>query len=446
MKMRKYLGMVLCTTLTVGLLAGCSGGSSKDAAGSSGKGGNAGGNVTWWTWSTEATDAFTKQIEYAKSNDPDLNVDIQYTANADYWAKLPVAIAGGTGPDLYQMTRPSFEMYAASNQAMDLTEVIEKSPALQEYLDNLDPVLKETYQFEGKQMGIPITVECTAIAYNKDLFEKAGIQDLKEIEDEWTWEDLKDIAQQLTVKDEGGETQQYGFYVAADRIPTWEMLWSRGYELFDETGETCLIDDPGIAQSLQPLVDMYQEGVSPSVEVTTQTSGDDMFISGKIGMIAAGIWKVPSFNNITSFDWDVVELPFDDVTGERVSSSNVLGLIVNPNTKNLDATVALLEQLVQPDCQKIFADTNIYIPALGSVRDSYFEGDVPENIEAYKNALNYVHPNKLTQFIPYSQFAEIYADALKKGYGEDMSMEDAMKSACDKINQVMDENKAQFNQ
>ena len=102
--------------------------------------------MTWWTWSTEATDAFAQQIEYAQTNNPNLQVNIQYTANNDYWTKLSVAIAGGTGPDIYQMTRPSFEMYAASNQAMDLTDIIAGSEALTEYLDTIDPTLKETYR------------------------------------------------------------------------------------------------------------------------------------------------------------------------------------------------------------------------------------------------------------------------------------------------------------
>lgn len=447
-KMKKFK-MGLCATMAAVMLAGCGGAPASTSVSGNGASGEnataAGGNVTWWTWSTEATDAFAKQIEMATTNNPNLSVDIQYTANADYWTKLPVAIAGGTGPDLYQMTRPSFEMYAASNQCMDLTDIIANSPKLQEYMDALDPVLRETYQFNGKQMAIPITVECTAIAYNKTLFEEMGMQDLKEIEDTWTWEDLAEIAEQMTVKNDKGETEQYGFYVAADRIPTWEILWSHGCEMFDETGETCTLDDPEIAKSLQVLVDMYNDGVSPSTDVVTSTSGDDMFISGKIAMISAGIWKIPSFQNISGFEWDVVELPFDSTTGKRISSSNVLGLVINPNTKNLDATVALLEELVQPESQKVFADQHVYIPALESVRASYFEGDMPENIQAYENALSYLHPNTLTQYIPYAQFTTEYTDAIRKAYNGEASMEDALATACSNINAVMNENKAQFN-
>ena len=471
--MKRWMAFVLSGVMAAGLLAGCSGntgntgntgtgeaavssqaenGAGKTDAPSQAGGGtekaageNAGGNVVWWTWSTEATEAFTQQRDYAMKNNPNLSLDIQYTSNSDYWTKLPVAIAGGTGPDLYQMTRPSFELYAASGQALDLTEYIEQSPALKTYLDTIDPVLKETYQFEGKQMAVPITVECTAIAYNKNIFKAAGIKDLKEIEDTWTWQDLREIAKQLTVRDDKGEASQYGFYVPADRIPAWEMIWSHGYEMFDEKGERCMLDQPGVIEALQPLVDMYvADQVSPSIDVATNTSGDDMFISGKIAMIAAGIWKVPSFNNITSFEWDVVELPFDPATGKRISSSNVLGLVINPKSKNVEGAVAALEQLVAPECQKIFADTHTYIPALESVRDSYFEGDVPDNIGAYKKALDYLHPNTLTQFIPYAQFSKEQAEAMRNAYTGKVSLEEAMKTLTDTVNAVMEENKAQF--
>lgn len=441
--MKKGIGILLCCFLSTGLLMGCSANSSNktldDTVGTE----NSKGSVTWWTWSTEAATALNQQVEYVETN-TDLDVNLQLTATADYWVKLPVAIAAGTGPDVYQMTRPDFESYAASGQTMDLTDIIEKSSILQEYLDKLDPIIVETYQFKGKQMAIPITIECSAIAYNKDIMDAAGIN-LKEIEDTWTWEDFKNIAEKLTIKNEKNETIQYGFYVPADRLPMWEILWSAGYEIFDETGEKCLLDNPGVAKALQPLADMYQSGVSPSTEVTTTSSGDDMFMSGKIAMVAAGVWKIPTYTNITSFKWDVVELPLDPTTGERRCSSNVLGLIINPNTKNLDSAITLIEQLVQPECQKLYADSNSAIPALESERSSYFDKQIPENIKAFENALSYIHPNVLSQYIPYQQYSQLQNETLKQGLNGEMTMEAMLQNLCNEINKVVDENKAKHN-
>ncbi|MEI3174951.1 MAG: sugar ABC transporter substrate-binding protein [Lachnospiraceae bacterium] len=399
--------------------------------------------VTWWSWSTEATEALSSQATFAEEN-ADISVDLQFAAAADYWVKLPVAIAAGTGPDVYQMTRPDFESYAASNQTMDLTDVISNSPLLQEYLNNLDPVLVDTYKFDGKQMAIPINVECSAIAYNKDITDAAGI-DLKAIEDTWTWKDLEEIAKQLTVQDDSGNTTQYGFYVPADRMPVWEMIWSAGYEIFDESGKTCLLNEPGVVEALQPLADMYQAGISPSVEVTSTSSGDDMFMSGKIAMVTAGVWKISTYTNITSFNWDVVQLPLDPNTGKRRCSSNVIGLIINPNTKNLEAAIKLLEQVVQPECQKMYAETNATIPALESARAPFFDKDVPENITAYEKALSYVHPNVLSQYIPYQQFTQLQNETLKKGYSGQLSMADMLSELTTEINSIVAENEAKYN-
>ena len=401
--------------------------------------------VTWWTWSTEATVAYTKMVELFNEKYPDIRVDLQFISNNDYWTKLPVAIASGTGPDVYQMTRPSFELYAASKQAMDLTDMIAASPVLQENMAQMDPTLIDTYQFGGVQMAIPYTVEATAIAYNKTLFEKAGLPDLKEIESTWTWQDLFDLATKLTEKDASGNTTQYGFLVGADRIPSWELIWAHGYEMFDETGATCMIGQEGIAEALQILVDRYAAGVSPSTEATATMSSDDMFMSGKIAMIAAGIWKIPTFRGIDAFEWDVVELPFDAATGKRVSSSNVLGFVVNPNAKSMDATARFLEVLTSPEGQAILADNQIYIPANVNVRDSYFAMDKPANILAYQRTLSYLHPNTLTQFIPYSQFTKEFTDALREAYSGSKTALQALQDHQASIQAIMDENKETFN-
>lgn len=401
--------------------------------------------IVWWSWQTQATEAYREIITLFNEQYPNITVDLQMISNSDYWTKLPIAIAGGTGPDLYEMTRPSFELFAASNQMLDITDIITASERLQSNLAAMDPVLVDTYKFNGQQMAVPISVESSAIAYNKDLFKAAGIQDLKEIEDTWTWEDLREIAKQLTVFDSNGEATQYGFMIPVDRLPTWEIIWSHGEEMFNEAKDECTLANPGIAEVLQPIVDMYAiDKVSPSTDSTATMSADDMFMSGRIAMLGAGVWKVPTYAEITGFDWDVAQLPKDSATGERRCSSNILGIIVNPNTAYEENCVKFLEVFSSPEAQKILADKGVYIPANVSVRDSYFAHDIPENIEAYQKALDYVHPNTLTQYIPYSQFTEYYWDALREAYNGTKTLENALQDAEDLINKTMDENKANF--
>ena len=310
----------------------------------------------------------------------------------------------------------------------------------------MDSKLVETYQSDGTQMAVPYTVESSVIAYNKDLFKAAGIQEPKEIEDTWTWEDLAEIADKLTIKGEGGETEQYGFMIPADRMPTWEKIWSHGAEMFNENKDTSTLADPAIVDALQPFVDMYQKGISPTTDATINMSSDDMFMTGKIAMLAVGCWKVPTYRGITGFEWDVAELPFDSETGERVSSSNVLGFVINPNSKEIDNTVKCLEVATSPEAQRILAEKGIFIPANSSERDPYFETTetTPSNLLAFQRALDYLHPNTLSQYVPYSQFGEEYANGLKDAYNGTKTLQEALQDTQDILNKIMDENKKIF--
>ncbi len=401
--------------------------------------------VTWWTWSTEAKDVYEQYAEMVTEKYPNITVKLEFMENSDYWTKLPIAIAGGTGPDIYQMTRPSFELYAASGQVLDLTDILSQNEGLQSNLDAMDDVLVDGYKFQDKQMAIPFSVESTAIVYNKTMFAEAGIQEPKEIEDTWTWDDLRELAQQMTVKGDSVANSQYGFFCATDKIPSWEMILSHGSWIFSDDMETCTVGDSNVVEALTPLVEMYiNDQVAPTTDVTNAMSANDLFMTGRIAMMAAGSWNLATFSGIEGFEWDCAELPLDPQTGERMSSSNTLGYVVNPNAEDLDAVGKVLEVFTSPEAQAMLAETGTYIPAVVESRDMYFEADgYPENARAFQRALDYVHPNVLTQYISYDEFKEYYSSALTNAYeGEDLAT--VLQELEDKVNGIMEENKATF--
>ena len=48
------------------------------------------------------------------------------------------------------------------------------------------------------------------INYNRDLFDKAGVAYPKQ---GWTWEEFREVAKALTVKDSSGNVTQFGYEV-----------------------------------------------------------------------------------------------------------------------------------------------------------------------------------------------------------------------------------------
>ncbi|MDI9469203.1 MAG: sugar ABC transporter substrate-binding protein [Bacillota bacterium] len=407
--------------------------------------GDVSGTVVFWTWSTEATDPYRKQADMIEAKIPGSEIKIEYMGYDDMWTKLPVAIAARTGPDFYQMTRPYFDLFAASGNALALDDMIAASEKLQ---DNLSMMLDkpiDTYKYNGQQMALPYTVESAAIAYNKDAFAKAGLDEPKTVEDSWTWDDLYEMAKKLTIKDEKGEVSQYGFLVDASRLPVWELIWSHGGELFNEEMTETLIGSDVAIEALEPYIAMYTEyGVSPSTEALSSMSGDDMFMSGRIAMVGAGIWKVTTYNQITGFEWDCAELPFDPETGKRLSSSNVLGYVVSPSSENLELMGRVLEELTSAELQAVLADEGLYIPANTTVQDRYFTMEKPANVGAYQRALSYTHPNTLSPYIPYGEFTRGFGDGIRDALAGTKTVADALRQRQDELNEIMRENKANF--
>ena len=67
--------------------------------------------------------------------------------------------------------------------------------------------LRSIYTFDGTVYGIPRDFDTIALFYNKDLFDKAGVEYPT---GDWTWDDLRAAAEKLTIK-EGDTATQWGF-------------------------------------------------------------------------------------------------------------------------------------------------------------------------------------------------------------------------------------------
>ena len=398
------------------------------------------GDIVFQTWTTETKEVVDLQVEAMKEIYPDLNIKMELFSYNDYWQKLPIAIASGAGPDMYLMTRPNLEVFANAGQTADITSYMTSSEALKKNASEVDAAIIETYQVDGKQMGYPLSYESTGIIFNKDIFEKAGVPLPSEIEDTWTWDDLREMAKTLT-KREGDKITQYGYYVPAGRFPTFEFIWANGGELFNEDGTRCVIASEEGKEAIQFLADMMLvDQVSPTIAYTQSESSTDMFLSGKIAMMSLMNSSISNMiNDIKDFEWDVAEMPLNPKTGKRYASSNVLGYIINPNSKNIDACIAYLAFITSAEQQSLFAEKHVYIPANKNAQAAYFESDVPANLHAFERALSYAKPMVMSGYVPYAQTTNVITEALTNIYNDTYSVEEAWTDAQNQLNEVIDE-------
>lgn len=398
-------------------------------------------DLVFQTWTAEAKEVFETHIAAFNKVYPNIHIKLEILSYDDYWQKLPIAMAGGTGPDIYIMTRPNFDAYARAGQAYDFSDMMNAFSGLEDNLSKMLPQVADSYKYHGKQMGIPMTMESTGIVFNKTLITAAGLPLPSEIEDTWTWDTLREYAQKLTIRD-GDNISQYGYYVPCNRMPTLEYLWASGTQLFNTDGTECTIATTQGIEALTFLNTLMNvDKVSPTLAFTQSQSAAELFLSGKIAMMSAGSWTMGTYRGITDFEWDVAEMPKNPTTGERFASSNVMGYVIGPNTKSPEEALKFIEFCTTPDMQQLWGDKGIYIPTIVEKQASYFQGDKPANLLAFQRALSYAKPMAFSEFLPYQQFLSVLYDGLTNTFNGVETPEAALARVQDELNEIIGENK-----
>lgn len=143
--------------------------------------------LSFWSW-LPTTDQSEEIIAEFEKQNPDIKIDYTRTEQDDYFEKLQVAMASGTGPDLFGLTTGAMtEQYAPFAEDM--------SGLGDEYWSDWKDTISETAveqctTEDGTVVGMPLLVAgMTDLLYNKTLMDECGIEKVPT-----TYEELKDAA------------------------------------------------------------------------------------------------------------------------------------------------------------------------------------------------------------------------------------------------------------
>jgi multiple sugar transport system substrate-binding protein len=208
----KVLSLVLCIIMLVSMaLAGCSktdsGTTDSKASGDSAKSSSeskSGGQITLSFWKAPHSDREAEYWEPILSKfmdeNPNIKVEMLVTPWDTWTEKYTAAFAGGTPPDVSYMTE-WYPNFADAGQLADLTPYITDEIKARYSRGSWDYAT-----YNGKIIGIPFILVNSIIYYNKDIFEKEGINIPN------TWDELIDAARKATKDLDGdGKTDQWGF-------------------------------------------------------------------------------------------------------------------------------------------------------------------------------------------------------------------------------------------
>ncbi len=202
-------------------------------------------------------------------------------APADYYTKIQTMFAGGTAPDLLWLAQEYVVPYAARGALLDLTDRLAADDRPVADLDDYFPLVLEHAQYEGRTYGLPWVAQPVIVYYNMDLFDEKNIPYPT---DDWTWEEFRELAAQLTDKERGIWGTSFNGWP-----PVHMFIWQAGGEVISPDLKSSPIDSPEAIEALEFYNSIiYNEEVAPPMATVNEQGFSEMFKAGKIAMFFGG--------------------------------------------------------------------------------------------------------------------------------------------------------------
>ncbi|MFA6896893.1 MAG: extracellular solute-binding protein [Patescibacteria group bacterium] len=151
-------------------------------------------------------------------NGKEVQVKVNYTKRdiAPYETDIAAAYDGNKSPSIFLINNYWLERYAGKLEPLtDSMANVDKYELLKyEDLEGIFPpyVLQDVFYGDNKMYALPVYSDSLALYYNKDLFQKAGIENPPA-----TWDELKAAVKKLTITDSKNQITQSGIALGSGK-------------------------------------------------------------------------------------------------------------------------------------------------------------------------------------------------------------------------------------
>ncbi|GAE06461.1 extracellular solute-binding protein [Paenibacillus sp. JCM 10914] len=137
---------------------------------------------------------------------------------------------------------------------VDLLSYVNEVPGLKE---DLYPGIMRVACKDGNLPGLPVDVALPLIIYNKEMFDQAGLAFPTE---DWTWDEMIELAKRLTIRNEQGVASQFGFGFGVDIEEIEPFVMRNGGRYLSADGSTArgYVDQPAVSEAFSKLIDAYR--------------------------------------------------------------------------------------------------------------------------------------------------------------------------------------------
>jgi multiple sugar transport system substrate-binding protein len=356
--------------------------------------------LTFTTWTSPAEAAAYKTIIKAfQAKNAGITVKLEQVPYATMNQGIDARLQAGKAPDLFRTTYNDLGFYGKQGGLSDLSTYFSKS-----FAARFTPSLWAAVTVAGKPFGVPQHTDVSALVYNKSLFAKAGIKKVPtSLATAWTWEEFLDVARAIKTK-----TGAYGFAMNWQLFGAYRwmtFLYEAGGTMLDASGKPTL-SSPAGQKTLAFFKTWADEKLYPA---NAQPKGpaypDELFPAGKIGMIFAGDFLIPSLaDGIKKFQWGVTYMPRGKTSATDLGGTAV---VASKDAKDPEAAAKFLDFLVTDANQRLFCEKTGTLPTLKSLTNVKLKYAVrPDVMPVYVKQATTL-PTRLVQEVSIPGFTEI---------------------------------------
>lgn len=426
MKLKRLLLLFIVTCIS---LVGCQGSNeSKEPNASKGQK-----ELELWHFDTGARiEIYNDAIKRFEEKHPGVKVNVVQVPNDDYKQRLVVAMSGGQAPDVFASWGGGWlEEFVKSGQVKDLTnEDIEFDRFIETALENAT--------YDNKIYGLPLGISPYIFYYNKEIFEKYGL----EIPE--TYDDLLEIVDVLKEHDV--------YPIALANQPKWPGAFFLMYFVDRLGGEDVFkqayrregkgFDDEVFVKAGEYIQDLVNKGAfNPGFNGLPYDSGQarQLMYTGQAAMLLqTGAFvnhvreEFPEFEEkMGVFQFPKLDEGIGDPTNMSAGVSPTWS--IKEDTEHPELAVELIKELTSDETAQDYVDRSGNVVAIKGVE---VEDEYTSIFTEWINNANSI------QF-PYDQtlppeLAELHKNTTFDLFGLTMTPEEAAKAMEKKAKEILD--------
>ena len=338
------------------------------------------------------------------------HIVVEYEIVPDFFTALNTALASGVGPDVFNQFTPFNAQYYLegiltpldpAGWGLDSVDDVKALYGEGEVAENL----LAGATFGDTLYGVPTELSAYACFTNDDLWQEAGLDPQTDFPK--TWEEMVEVAEKLTVRDDSGNPVQRGFdfnwtapiYMMLHFNPMVQQL---GGNMVDEENYAANINTPEVKQVLSYWNDWVNEHNLGGPEYTASR---DAFNAGELATECSfGNWGVPAMEE-NGINYSIhPQLRWADAVNDSGFANFAFYLMVNSNASaEQQAAAWKLVAYLTADPGRYLNEAALYQPVASYIESDDFKSN--EIMPVFVDEINksFFHP----RFVGFNETVDV---------------------------------------